>query len=273
MHPILVDFGTWDLPWLGPTSIVLPTYGVLFALGALVAWWWLQRRAGTLGLPAEPVFNLCFYTLLAGIVGAKLSLVVVELDYYVKNPAALLGTIRSAGVLLGGVLCGVIVFVVYARRHGLPAFALADAGVAPLALAQAVGRLGCLAAGCCYGVPTSSWCAVTFTDPAANAQTGVPLHIPLLPVQLFEAGADLVLAGVLTVLWRIRPRPAGTVFWTYVLLYGLERSVIELWRGDDVRGLWLGGIVSTSQIVGGIGVAVALVMLARGALGRRRSEG
>lgn len=272
MHPILVDFGTWDLPWLGPTPIFLPTYGLLFATGALLAWWWLQRRAASLGLPAEPVFNLCFYTLLAGIAGAKLALVVVDFDYYLRDPAALLGTIRTAGVLIGGVACGVIVFILYARRHGLPALVLADAGVAPLALAQAIGRLGCFAAGCCWGVPTSGWCSVTFTDPAANAQTGVPLHEPRLPVQLFQAGTDLALAGVLTLLWRRRLRPAGTVFWAYAVLYGFERSVIEIWRGDASRGLWLGGAVSTSQILGGIGVAVGLVMLARGALARRRAE-
>jgi phosphatidylglycerol:prolipoprotein diacylglycerol transferase len=248
MHPILVDFGTHDLPGLGATHLFLPSYGVIFAAGALVAWWWFVARARRLDLPQEPVFNLAFYTLLAGLVGAKLTLIVVDLPYYVANPAEILGTIRSAGVLMGGLLAGALAFVFYARRQKLPLLALGDAIAAPLAMAQAVGRLGCLAAGCCYGVGSDAWCAIRFTSAAAHDQTGVPLNTPLVPVQLIEFAFDLALAVVLTYAWRRRLRPAGTVAWIYFVLYGAGRATIELWRGDAVRGLWLGGTVSTSQL-------------------------
>jgi prolipoprotein diacylglyceryltransferase len=97
MHPILIELGTYDIPGLGPTHLFLPTYGVLFAAGALAAWYWFVARAVRVGLPKEPVFNLAFYTLLAGLVGAKLTLIVVDLPYYLANPAEILGTIRSAG--------------------------------------------------------------------------------------------------------------------------------------------------------------------------------
>jgi phosphatidylglycerol:prolipoprotein diacylglycerol transferase len=248
MHPILVDFGTFNLPVFGPTHLFIPTYGVIFALGALAAWSWFVARARRLELPQEPVFNLAFYTLLAGLLGAKLTLIVVDLPYYLANPAEILGTIRSAGVLMGGVFGGAAAFVLYARAQNLPIWDLADAIAAPLALAQGIGRLGCLAAGCCYGAATGSWCAVQFTSIAAHEQTGVPLGVPLVPVQLIEFAFDVVLALVLTLAWRRRPGPAGNVFWIYLIIYGAGRATIEHWRGDAVRGLWFGGAVSTSQL-------------------------
>ena len=263
MHPILIDFGTFDLPLLGTTHLFLPSYGVIFALGALAAWSWFVARARRLDLPQEPVFNLAFYTLLAGLVGAKLTLIVVDFPYYFAHPAEVLGTVRSAGVLMGGVFAGAVAFVFYARKHKLPLGELADAIAAPLALAQGIGRLGCFAAGCCYGVGSGSWCAIRFTSEAAHDQTGVPLGAPLLPVQLIEFAFDLALALVLTFAWRRRPRPAGTVLWIYFVIYGAGRATIELWRGDSVRGLWLGGTVSTSQLFSLAAVAIGAFFLIR----------
>jgi len=271
MHPILLDFGTFDLPVFGQTHLFLPTYGVIFAAGALAAWWWFVARARRLDLPQEPVFNLAFYTLIAGLVGAKLTLIVVDLPYYLSHPAEILGTIRSAGVLMGGIFAGAIAFVLYARKHKLPIGELADAIVAPVALAQGIGRLGCFAAGCCYGVPSDAWCAIPFSSLAAHEQTGVPLGTPLIPVQLIEFAFDLALALGLTLAWRSRLRPAGTVLWLYFVFYGAGRATIEAWRGDAVRGLWLGGAVSTSQLFSVAAVAVGLSLLIRDRVRRART--
>lgn len=271
MHPILIDFGTRDLPWLGPTHLFLPTYGLLFATGALVAWWWFMRRARTLGFEGEPAFNLGFYSLLGGILGAKLTLLLVESRYYFDHPGEILGSLRSAGVLMGGVLCGAIVFAAYAKRHKMPLYRLGDAAAAPLAMAQAVGRLGCFSAGCCYGKPAPEGFpfSVTFTSTVANAQTGVPLGLALIPTQTIQAANDLLLAIVLTWMWRRRIQPDGTVFWWYVVLYGATRGLIEFWRGDTLRGVWFHGSASTSQILSLLAVAFGTFMLIRA----RRSGG
>jgi phosphatidylglycerol:prolipoprotein diacylglycerol transferase len=263
MHPILTDFGTFNLPGLGATHLFLPSYGVIFAVGALAAWAWFVARARRLGLPQEPVFNLAFYTLLAGLIGAKLTLIVVDLPYYIAHPVEILGTIRSAGVLMGGIAAGAIVFALYALKQKLPVYELCDAIAAPLVLAQGIGRLGCFAAGCCYGVSSQAWCAIRFTSFAAHEQTGVPLGTPLLPVQLIEFAFDLALALVLTIAWRAKLRPAGTVLWIYFILYGAGRATIEFWRGDSVRGLWFGGAVSTSQLFSVAAVAAGAFLLIR----------
>lgn len=263
MFPYLLDFGKANLPLLGETRIALPTYGLLFAAGALVAWIWFHRRAVAIGIASDRAFDLAFYTLLAGIGGAKLTLILVDLPDFLADPKALLGTIRSAGVLLGGVAAGAILFVVYCRRHGLPLLTLMDAITAPLALAQALGRLGCFGAGCCWGRPTlSSWLAVTFHDPRARELTGVALGVPLVPVQLIQAASDLALAGILTWIWRRRARP-GTATSAFFVLYGAARFAIEFLRGDRERGLWLHGTISTSQILALVAIAAGIGLYAR----------
>ena len=275
MFPTLIDFGTHQLPVLGETHLFLPTYGVLFATAALVCGWWFLRRGKQLGQPDDELFNLLFYSLLAGILGAKLTLVALDWRDYLEHPRLLLGTLRSAGVLVGGVIAGGLTFGLYARRLGLPGLRLLDAVAAPLALAQSIGRLGCFFAGCCWGVPTAaqSVLAVTFTNPVARDQTGVPLHVPLVATQLTQALNDLLLAIVLTWLWRRRLEPPGTVFWIYVLLYSIGRGLIEFWRGDAQRGLFFGDIVSTSQLFALTGIVLAVTMILRGRRQLRTADG
>jgi phosphatidylglycerol:prolipoprotein diacylglycerol transferase len=274
VHPFLIDLGSVDLPLLGPTHLFLPTYGVLFALGVTLAWIWFTRRARALALPEEKIFNLTFYSLVGGILGAKILLVLVDWRDYVADPSLLLGTIRTAGVLVGGVCGGAIVFVSYARKQGLPLMRLTDAATGPLALAQALGRFGCFSAGCCYGVATDAGnpLAVTFTHPQAIA-AGRFAGQPLIAIQLIEAVADLLLAAVLTAVWRRRPQPEGTVTALYLLLYGLARFMLEFFRGDVGRGLFFGDRLSTSQLFAAGAVLVGAILLVRGRLAARAGRG
>jgi phosphatidylglycerol:prolipoprotein diacylglycerol transferase len=267
MFPILLDFGTHDLPLLGETHLFLPSYGVLFATATVMAWWWFMRRGRKLEIPEDKLFNLCFYTILAGILGAKLALVAVDWRDYLAQPSALLGTLRTAGVLMGGVIAGTVTFVVYARREGLPLRRLLDAVVAPVAFAQGVGRLGCFSAGCCWGTPLSAGhpLGLTFTDPQAMIDYRF-LNVPLAPTQLIQMAHDLLLAGLLTWLWRRRIRPEGSVFWIYVVVYSIGRGIIEFWRGDATRGLYFGEAVSTSQLIGIAAALFGLFMFFRGRL-------
>jgi phosphatidylglycerol:prolipoprotein diacylglycerol transferase len=115
-------------------------------------------------------------------------------------------------------------------------------------------------AGCCYGRPTSVPWAITFTNPAAAANVGTPLGVPLHPTQMYDAAAELLILVILLVTER-KGRPfAGRTFWLYMLLYAISRFVIEFYRGDD-RGMILG--VSTSQFVSIVVVPLAIAMFFR----------
>ena len=84
---------------------------------------------------------------------------------------------------------------------------------------------------------------------------------------------DLLLVVVLTLLWRRRPKPEGTVMWCYVLLYSLARLTIEFYRGDIDRGLYFSERLSTSQLFAVAGLVVAAFMLIRGRFPRRGAPG
>jgi phosphatidylglycerol:prolipoprotein diacylglycerol transferase len=120
------------------------------------------------------------------------------------------------------------------------------------------GRLGCFAAGCCYGKPTNVPWAVTFTNPAAAANVGTPLGIPLHPTQLYEAGAELLILGIVLAMEKRGRGFPGRTFWGYMFLYAVSRFIIEFYRGDD-RGTV--GMFSTSQFISIVLAPLAIVML------------
>lgn len=261
MFPILLR--------LGP--LTLPTYGVLLAAAFLAALQVARRHARQDGIDPESLTGLFIVILLCGIGGAKLALYLVDWRYYLEHPAAILTSWRSAGVYYGGFVGAALASLWYVRRHRLPLGLLADDIAPSVALAQSIGRLGCLAAGCCYGAPTGHPWAITFTDPEAAAITGVPLGIPRHPTQIYLSLNALALFGLLLLVRRWKRRaalPDGVVFWSYVLLYSCGRFALEFLRADP-RGTL--GPLSTSQGVAIVGAAVALTALGLLGFARRRT--
>lgn len=252
MHPVLFRLG----------SFTLGTYGLLLLAGTLLALGWLRRLVKERGGDPEPYLDLAFGALLAGVVGAKLLLAFVEWREFLDHPFAWFrDSLRAFGVFYGGFL-GAAGYLAWAvPRKKLTFLGAADLFAPPLALAQAVGRLGCFAAGCCHGRPTSLPWGVKFTDPDSlvdGALRGVAIH----PVQLYEFLGNLAIALLLARLLKKKPAP-GRVFAGWLLLYGASRFAWELFRGDAVRGMWLGGALSTSQIIAAGLVAAGVFLWAR----------
>jgi len=136
----------------------------------------------------------------------------------------------------------------YVHREGIPFLKAADVFAPGIAIGHALGRIGCFAAGCCYGRPTHVPWAVTFTNPLANQLVGTPLNIPLHPTQLYEFVAEVLNFAVLY--WLVkRKRFEGQVIGLYMFLYGIERYFIEFVRGDEGRGEVFGGVMSGTQLI------------------------
>jgi len=204
------------------------------------------------------VLDLGIYIIIAALIGAKLLLVITDFDQFRASPAELLSIARSAGVFYGGLIAAIVVAFWYIHRHGLPFWTTCDAFAPAIALGHVTGRLGCFAAGCCYGKQTDVPWAVVFTNPAAQANVGTPLGIPLHPTQLYESAAELLILIVLLTTER-RGRPfAGRTFWLYMILYAISRYIIEFYRGDP-RGVILG--FSTSQFISMLLAPLAVAML------------
>lgn len=254
MHPRLLTLPGFDLfgHFWGP--FILHTYGFLLALAFLAGLYVAARQAKRAGLDANRVTDMAVWVLIAGLVGAKLLLLAVDWRFYSRNPREMLGIFQSGGVFYGGLMGGMLIAWWYARRYALPGWATADALAPGLILGQAIGRLGCFAAGCCYGRPASVPWAVTFTDPYAARAVGTPMDTPLHPSQLYESAAAFLL--FLFLVWLAgRKRFQGQVVFAYAIGYSVIRFALEFWRGDGDRGTVFGGALSTSQLI-----AIVLVL-------------
>ena len=249
MYPKLLE--------LGPITVY--SYGLLLVAAYLVGLQVAVARGRARGLNGQRVMDLGIAIIISALVGAKLLLFVVDFDLFTRDPAALWTLVRSGGVFYGGLLLSVSVAFWYMRRHAMPLWATCDAFAPGIAAGQAVGRLGCLLAGCCYGRPTDVPWAITFTNPLAAANVGTPLGVSLHPTQLYESVAALIILGALLALERRwRPFP-GRTFWTYLLLYPTVRFVIEFFRGDPRGAVF--DVLSTSQFVSALLVPLSIVML------------
>jgi len=245
MHPILIDLGFFQLP----------AYGVLLATGVIVGLWTLRVRADRAGMDGAHLVDFALWLVIWALLGAKLLLVVVELPRYIAHPAELLGMVRAGGVFLGGFIAAVIAAFILLRRYKLPALASLDVIAPSLALGHTIGRIGCLMAGCCWGGRCNLPWALTYTNPIAADNLGTPLNVPLHPFPIYASLFNFGLYLFLAALWKRRPA-AGRVFATYLVLYGIGRFLLEWTRGDVARGFVLGGVLSTSQLISIVLIAI-----------------
>ncbi len=247
MYPIIFN--------LGPLTI--HTYGLLLALAFIAGIWLASRNAARAGLNPDSIWNLGLLIIFSALVGAKLLLFISDYSYYSANPREIfsLATLRSSGVYYGGLLLALAASAWYLAKTKLPSWIIADITAPGIALGQAIGRLGCLSAGCCYGKPTHMPWGITFTNQYSYENVGVPLNVPLHPTQLYESIGTFLL--FLYLMRRLKHKHfTGQVILEYLMLYAGLRFVIEFFRDDD-RGFVLRGLLSTSQFIGILTILIA----------------
>ena len=213
------------------------------------------REARREGEDANKILDLCFYVLVAAIVGSRILYVLVNWSDFRHDPFEIVRIWHGGLVFYGGFIGALIAVLWYIRRKGLPLLKTADIMAPSIAFGQFVGRIGCFFSGCCYGKTCDLPWAVIFTHAESLAPKGVPLH----PTQLYSALNSLLIFLVLVGLKRHKGFE-GQIFWAYVLLYAVTRSILEHFRGDE-RGMFIEGMLSTSQLIGLIMAVIAIAMM------------
>jgi phosphatidylglycerol:prolipoprotein diacylglycerol transferase len=221
MFPILVKIG----------PLTIHTYGFMMAVGVAFGLWFIYAQAKKAGLDANRIMDAAFYTIIVSLIGAKLMLFVSNISYYVSYPRELFALARSGGVFQGGLTFGVIYALWYFRRKKIPTWQTADLIAPALALGHGFGRIGCFSAGCCYGSECALPWATVFNNEYASELTGVHLHTPLHPVQLYEAVLNFLNFGVLFFILK-KKKFDGQVFAFYIVNYSVIRFITEYFRGD-----------------------------------------
>jgi phosphatidylglycerol:prolipoprotein diacylglycerol transferase len=277
MYPNLFHLPDW-FPFLGGEPIT--SFGVLMLLSFLTGGYLLRAELGRIGQDPEKAWDLVFMAVVGGIVGAKGYYILLNYPRLVSDPAGLIFS-RGGLVWYGGFLVATALVVWEIRRQKLPLASTADAAAPGLALAYAVGRLGCFMVGDDWGRPTDSWVGVAFpqgapptrvdiierdfgitVDPALIEKHGqvVPVH----PTQLYEVGLSTL---IFFLLWRLRrdKRPAGWLFMLWLALASIERFLVEFLRAKDDRFF---GLLTLAQVISLAVAAVGVVGMTRLARGR-----
>jgi phosphatidylglycerol:prolipoprotein diacylglycerol transferase len=245
MFPILIEIG----------DIALHTYGLMVALGVFAGILFARREARRLGVDEERVLDLCFYIIIAAIIGSRLLYVATNFEHFMEHPLQIIMIWKGGLVFFGGLIAAALSAVLYVRAYALPIGKCADIAGLSIPLGHAVGRIGCFMAGCCYGETCGLPWAVTFSHEESLAPLGTPLH----PTQLYHAASNISIFLILFLLRR-RKSHEGQIFWLYLLLYGLTRSFIEMFRGD-FRGEHLLDTFSISQVLGISAAAISVFIL------------
>jgi len=265
MFPVLIHIP--NLPVLG--DFYIATYGMLVAASYLGGILWLKSRAGEMALDEERFWRLIYYLFFGAIAGGKLLFVLLNWQAFASGQMGLLRDFRFGFVYFGGFVGVVVMGFVFCRGSYGEFIRRADYFTSILPVGHALGRLGCFAAGCCYGRPTDIPWAVRFTDQRSLVPPSL-LGTHLHPTQLYEALGNLAIAAVLfRLLKRVKEGglKAGAVFYSYILMYSVLRFVVEIYRGDD-RGAFVAGL-SPSQWISIVAAAMAIVTARQAGLWRK----
>lgn len=228
MHSILFKIG----------AINIYSYGVMVSLGFGLGAFLIYRRSQDEGFDKNLMMDLVVLTLLAGLAGARLLYVLINIGYYMANPFEVFNLSKGGLVWYGGFLAGIACAVWYIKQKRLDFWAVSDFIIPYVALAQAIGRIGCFLNGCCYGKAVPS----DYTFGAAFPGMMSLCH----PTELY-ASLALILIFIALRLWQDLPHFKGGIFTGYCLLYSLKRFSIEFFRGDNPEiayGLTLSQIIS-----------------------------
>ncbi|MBC7396436.1 MAG: prolipoprotein diacylglyceryl transferase [Bdellovibrionales bacterium] len=239
MFPLLYEIN------LGFIHIPLHTYGFMIAIGFLLGIATVRKLSAKSGMNPDVNADLAFWLLMYGFLGARILFVITRFDYFLANPMDIIKVWEGGLVFFGGLIAATAYAFYYFRKHRLNIWRMLDVLSPGLVIAHAFGRIGCLSAGCCYGKPTDvPWAIKLNSDLVDDSLKNVPLH----PTQIYEALALFILYFGLLHIFRTK-KFDGQVGLTYFMLYPIIRSLIEIFRGDTIRGFVIDGILSTSQFI------------------------
>jgi phosphatidylglycerol---prolipoprotein diacylglyceryl transferase len=218
----LIEIGIDPVVSIGP--IAIRWYGIFVALAVMtvVAWAVVQVRRKKV-LPIDVAFTAALVGIPSGIIFSRLLHVIDDWGYYFANPGKIIG---GSGLTAWGAVLGAAIGIwVYSKISKFKFGIFADLIAPGIILGQAVGRIGCILNGCCYGTGSDLPWAFIYTHPDSFGPIGIPTH----PAPLYELVYNLIVFGILFKL-RGRFKPDGSLFYIYLSLYSVWRLGIDFLR-------------------------------------------
>ncbi|WP_457626421.1 prolipoprotein diacylglyceryl transferase [Persephonella sp.] len=246
MFPDLIKIG----------DFTVHTYGVLVALGLIVSYITALYFGKKEGIDSKKIDNLFTFTIIGGIVGARIAYVIEHKDQF--NSAIDYIAVWKGGIdWFGGFVGGAVVLLYLIYRYKIPVLKIGDIAGISVVIGHGIGRIGCTCAGCCYGKPVppdSPFKDLAIVFPK-HEHTSAPSGIPLYPTQPAEAVGNFLIFGILFYIYR-KKKFDGEILSLYLVLYGIERFLLEFWRGVTppipALGITWNQIVSIGMVVAGV---------------------
>ena len=244
MNPVLVQFGNFEIRW----------YAIFILVGTLLGIFLLKKESSRFNINSDFIFNMCFWTIIFGLIGARIYYVLFNWSYYSHNPGEIIQIWQGGLAIHGGILLGLLTIFLYTKTYNARTIRYLDFVVLALPLAQAIGRWGNFFNSEAHGAATT----------LAHLQS---LHIPKFiidgmyiegvyytPTFLYESIMCFILFIGLMILKRGRYRKVGTLTAVYLIGYGIIRFFIETSRTDALMlaGFKMAQIVSIIMIIIGI---------------------
>lgn len=247
MHPILFEYG----------PIQIRFYGLMYVIAILMANYLIKKEVERKAIPlsADDIMNFIIWTVVGGVVVARLYYVAFNWDFYGQNPSEIPAVWHGGLAIHGGMIGGIFAAYLYLRRKDIRFWWMADAVAPSLILGQALGRFGNFMNGDAHGSPTDAPWGIVFPPEsiAGSEYPGIPLH----PTMLYEMAINLSVFLFLWLFLRKRPHRDGFIFASYIMMYSLGRFVVEHFRADSL----MLGPIKAAQLVSLIIAAIALAII------------
>jgi len=244
MNPVLVDLGIITIYW----------YSALIFLGLLIGGTLALKEAKKMKIGEENIMNLILWLIVFGIIGARLYYVIFNFDYYSNNLLDIFRIWEGGLAIHGVVIAGVIVTLLYTRKHKMHTLKTMDILVVGLIIGQAIGRWGNFFNGEAHGGIVELETLQGFLIPEfiiEGMKFGAHYYHPTF---LYESLWCLIGLLVLLIVRRLKYSKKGQILALYLVWYGLGRFFIETLRTDSlmIGNLRVAQLISIIMIVCGI---------------------
>lgn len=215
MYPVLFQIG----------PVPIRAYGLLLVIGFIVGILIARKRAAARGVDPEKIWDISFWLIFAGILGARVLFIAQEWSHYSKNMGEILSLQFNGLTSFGGLIFGGLALVFLVKKHKMNLATTADIFGIPVLVAHAIGRMGCLLHGCCYGHKTDHWFAVHIVGEVGQ----------YVPAQIYDALMCLAAVGLVLLFERKRAGRIhpGQSFALAMVGWNISRFIYEFWRAGE----------------------------------------
>lgn len=231
------------LPYINIFGKQIATYGLIIVfgiiIGSIVAIFYFSKFNK---IKKDDILYSILYGIIGIVIGAKILYLLTNIQVLFNSKeivSTFLQMLSGGFVFYGGLIGGILGIFIYAKQFKIEFKQLLLSIVPVIPLVHSIGRIGCLFAGCCYGKKYEGIGSITFHNSLI-----APNNIPLFPTQIVECICNLLIFSILTITYKKFIGTYKTVG-LYCILYSIVRFSLEFFRGDLIRGIYLG--LSTSQ--------------------------